>query len=182
VNGVLILERRPIATFEETLETEHGEELRRTKRRCTVEVYEPVDGEPATLYELGVPVVEPGGKWSYSGRPKGRLNAERDNVNAAYLRDLRTFVYNHMYAQVTPEDTEERWVEEATSDEKVSDEAISDFKTKKFGFDAVAEDPFNRDANAAALADGRTVIPSRGLAKGQRENLKSRGLLPGAGV
>src|SRR4029077_1138524 len=64
-----------------------------------------------------------------------------------------------------------------TSDKKVTDAALADFKTKKFGSDAVAEDPFNRDANAAALTDGRTVIPKHGLSKGQRENLKERGLL-----
>ena len=63
------------------------------------------------------------------------------------------------------------------SDKKVTITGVVDFKTKKFGSDAVAEDPFNRDANAAALTDGRTVIPRHGLTKGQRENLKERGLL-----
>ena len=177
VNGVLVPERRPIAEFEETLITEHGDDLRPTRRKCKVEIYEPAEGETAMLYELGIPVVETGDKWHYSVRQKVPLNVDRDNVTPAYLRDLRTSVYNHMHRQVTPEDTEERWVEEATSDDKVTDEAIADFKEKKYGANAVAEDPFNPDANAAALTDGRTIIPRHGLTKGQRENLKKRGLL-----
>ncbi len=177
VNGVLVPERRPIAVFEETLFTEHGDDLKLTKRKCTVEVFEPSDGQTAMLYELDIPVVETGDKWHYSVRQKVPLNAERDNVPAAYLRDLRAFVFNHMHKLVTSEDTEEPWISAATSDDKVSDAALADFKEKKFGANAVAEDPFNIDANAAALTDGRTVIPRHGLTKGQRENLKERGLL-----
>ena len=59
---------------------------------------------------------------------------------AAYLRDLRAFVFNHMHEHVTSEDTEEFWISDATSDEKVTDAALADFKTKKFGANAVAED------------------------------------------
>lgn len=177
VNGASIPEQKPIAVFEETLLTEHGDDLKSTKRKCAVEIYQPHDGQPAMLYELGIPVVETGDKWHYSVRQKVPLNAERDNVPAAYLRDLRAFVFNHMHEHVTPEDTEEVWISDATSDKKVTDTALADFKEKKFGANAVAEDPFNRDANAAALTDGRTVIPRHGLTKGQRDNLKERGLL-----
>lgn len=177
VNDVVIPERTPLAEFEETLVTEHGDDLRATKRRCTVEVYKLVEGETAMLYELGIPVVETGDKWHYSVGQKVPLNMDRDNVTPAYLRDLRTYVYNHLHRGVSSEDTEDRWVEEATSDPKVTDEALTYFKRRKFGDSAVAEDPFNRDANAAALTDGRTLITKHGLTKGQRENLKERGLL-----
>lgn len=177
VNGETIPERRPVAEFEEILTTEHGDDLRPTKRKCKVEIYEPGEGETAMLYELGIPVVETGDRWHYSVRQKVPLNVDRDNVTPAYLRDLRTHVFNHMHPRVTPEDTEERWVEEATSDDKITEEAIADFKKKKYGDSAVAEDPFNPDANAAALTDGRTIIPKHGLTKGQRENLKKHALL-----
>ena len=177
VNGDLVPAQKPIAVFEETLLTEHGDNLKSTKRKCAVEIYQPQDGQAAMLYELGIPVVETGDKWHYSVRQKVPLNAERDNVPAAYLRDLRAFVFNHMHEHVTSEDTEEFWISDATSDKKVTNAALADFKTKKFGANAVAEDPFNRDANAAALTHGRTVIPKHGLSKGQRENLKERGLL-----
>ncbi len=177
VNGEVVPEGKPIAVFEETLLTEHGDDLKSTRRKCAVEIYQPKNGHAAMLYELGIPVVETGDKWHYSVRQKVPLNAERDNVPAAYLRDLRAYVFNHMHRRVTPEDTEEAWISDATSDDKVTDAALADFKMKKFGANAVAEDPFNRDANAAALTDGRTVIPKHGLTKGQRDNLKDRGLL-----
>jgi hypothetical protein len=90
---------------------------------------------------------------------------------------VRVFVFNELHKKVVPEDTTTPWVEEATSDPKVSDGAIAEFKRKKYGDDAVAEDPFNRDANGAALSAGRTLIPSHGLTPGQRENMKQRGLL-----
>ena len=82
-----------------------------------------------------------------------------------------------MHRQVTPEDTAERWVEEATSDGNVTDEAHRRLQGEEVRRDGVAEDPFNRDANAAALTDGRTLIPNHGLTKGQRENLRGRDLL-----
>ena len=52
--------------FEETLVTEHGDDLRPTKRKCRVEIYDPREGETATLYELGIPVVETGDRWDCS--------------------------------------------------------------------------------------------------------------------
>jgi hypothetical protein len=177
VNGLAVPSREPIAVFQETLATELGDELRSTRRKCAVELYEVGEGETAMLCELGIAVVETGDKWHYSVGQKVPLNVDRDNVTPAYLRDLRTYVFNHMHGQVAPEDMEDAWVEQATSDDKVTDEAIADFKRKKYGEHAVAEDPFNRDANAAALVAGRTVIPGHGLTKGQRENMKNRGLL-----
>ena len=125
--------QKPVAVFEETLLTEHGDDLKSTRRKCAVEIYQPHDGQAAMLYELGIPVVETGDKWHYSVRQKVPLNAERDNVPAAYLRDLRAFVFNHMHEHVTSEDTEESWISDATSDEKVTNAALADFKTKKFG-------------------------------------------------
>lgn len=177
VNGVHVPERQSIATFEETLLTEQGDDLRPTKRKCVVEIYEPAVGEAASLYELGIPVVETGDKWHYSVKQKVPLNVDRDNVTPAYLRDVRVVVFNHMHHHVTAEDTEESWVDEATSDSKVTDKALADWKDKKHGKDAVAKDPFNRDANGAALADGRPLIEPHATTKGQRKNLKERGML-----
>jgi hypothetical protein len=181
VNDEEVPHRRPIAVFEETLATEKADEkgnLRPTQRKSGVEIYEVAEGEIAMLFELGIPVVETGDKWHYSVQQKVPLNVDRDNVTPAFLRDLRTYVFNHMHKQINEDDTEAEWVNEATSDEKVTLEALADFKKKKYGEDAVAEDPFNPDANAAAMVDGRTVIPKHGLSQGQRENLKKIGLLP----
>lgn len=74
------------------------------------------------------------------------------------------------------------WTEEASSDDKATPEALGTFKKQKYGENAVAEDPLNPDANAAAGVDGRTLIPSHGLTKGQRANLKKHGPTAGKGV
>lgn len=180
VNGESISPRTPFASFEETLATEIGDDkgdLRPTRRKTTVQVFEVQPGETAMLYELGIPVVETGDKWHYSVGQKVPLNVDRDNVTPAYLRDLRVYVFNMLHKKIDADDTEQPWVNEATSDEKATSEALATFKKEKYGTNAVAEDPFNPDANAAALVDGRTVIPSHGLTPGQRQNLKREGFL-----
>ena len=41
VNGAVVPPQKPIAVFEETLVTEHGDDLKSTRRRCAVEIYQP---------------------------------------------------------------------------------------------------------------------------------------------
>lgn len=181
VNGKSLVHRTPLARFTEKLATEAANdagELRPTVRKTEVHLYEPLPGETPMLYELGIPVVETGDKWHYDVRQKVPLNVDRDNVTPAYLRDLRVYVFNSMADKIGEDDTEAAWVNEATSDDKATDDALTTFKELKYGINAVAEDPFNPDANAAALVDGRTVIPKHGLSSGQRDNLKRVGILP----
>jgi hypothetical protein len=130
-----------------------------------------------TLYELGIPVVQTDDKWHVNIQQKVPLNSDRDNVTPAYLRDVRVSVFNHMHQHITEEDTEATWINEATSDETCTDEAAETFRVKKYGEKSVASDPFNREADAEAHAHGYTVIPGRGLTRGQRENLKRAGTL-----
>jgi hypothetical protein len=185
VNDEIIAPRTPSVIFEETLATEIADDkgdLRLTRRKTQVELFEVLPGETATLFELGIPVVETGDRWHYSVKQKCPLNVDRDNVTPAYLRDLRVYVLNHVHQKIAPEDTTTPWVEEATGDDKVSPHALRTFKEQRYGENAVAEDPFNRDANAAALTDGRTLIPTHGLSKGQRDNLKNNGLLISSSV
>lgn len=180
VNGKVIESRVPFASFQETLATEISDangDLRPTRRLTNVQLFEVLPGETAMLYELGIPVVETGDKWHYSVCQKVPLNTDRDNVTPAFLRDLRVHVFNYMHPKINEFDTESPWVNEATSDEKCEHEALEDFKTKKYGKNSVALDPFNPEANCEAAAQGFTVIPSHGLSKGQRENLKKHELL-----
>jgi hypothetical protein len=180
VNGEVIPGRTPLRTFKEKLSTEvAGEDgvPRKSVRLCEVQVYEPMLGEEPMLFELGIPVVETGDKWSYNVLQKVPLNVDRDNVTAAYLRDLRVCVFNHMHEQVTGDETMAPWVSDATSDGKCSAEAVEDFRTKKFGDKSLAFDPSNPEANNEAVAKGYTLIPARGLTPGQRQNLYDAGTL-----
>lgn len=180
VNGSLIGPRSPMRVFTTKLRTEiagEGGALRATTRTCEVHVYEPRPGETPMLYELGIPVVETGDRWHYDVRQKVPLNVDRDNVTPAYLRDLRTAVLNEMHALITPDDTTAPWVNEATSDGACAPEAAERFRVLRFGERSLAAHPTNAEANAEAVAHGYTLIPARGLTRGQRENLYSAGTL-----
>lgn len=177
VNGDEVPVRKPIHTFECQLPTEMGDDLRPTRRITKVEIYNAVESEIPMLYELGIPVVETGDRWHYNVCQKVPLNVDRDNVTPAFLRQVRVAVFNEMHTRIEDDDTITPWVEEATSDERCSDEAAETFRKRKYGDKSVSLDPTNPEANAEATANGFIVIPSRGLTKGQRANLKAAGVL-----
>lgn len=177
VNGEEIPHREPLDVLEYQLPTEIGDELRRTVRNTEVQIYEPSGDEVAMLYELGIPVVETEDKWHVSVQQKVPLNTERTNVTPSYLRQVRVAVFNHMHRQIEEEDTTSTWVNEAASDPKCDPEAATTFMHKKYGENSVASDPSNPEADGKAMANGWTVIPSRGLTSGQRDNLKASGSL-----
>jgi hypothetical protein len=180
VNGEEIPRREPIHRFECPLSTEIGETLKPTIRNTTVEIYEVRAGEPAMLYELGIPVVETEDRWSYSIQQKVPLNSDRDNVTPAFLKSVRVAVFNEMHNRISEEDTEAAWVNEATSDKNCTAQAVETFRVKKYGEQSVAHDPFNAEANAEAVSHGYTLIPAHGLSKGQRTNLYEAGTLQSA--
>jgi hypothetical protein len=177
VNGAEMAHREELSSWEETLPTVIGEDLRPTRRKAHVRIYEAKEGETPMLYELGIPVVETGDRWHVSIGQKVPLNTERDNVTPAFLREVRVSVVNNMYEELTEEDTESGWVNEATSDKRCENDAAEDFRIKKYGENSVASTPGNPEADAKAVAEGYTLIPSRGLTGGQRENLKEAGTL-----
>ena len=106
LNGREIPARHPIARAEATLATEiadaHGF-LRPTKRATVIEIFEPQVGETAALYEMGIPVVETGDRYHVNVLQKVPLNADRDNVPPAFLRDVRALVLNEMATDLTGE-------------------------------------------------------------------------------
>lgn len=177
VNGKIIEQRRPIKVFNEALQTEIGDDLRKSVRQCEVQIFSPLTGEVPMLYELGLPVVETGDKWHVNVMQKVPLNVDRDNVTPAFLRSVRTFVLNNMHDQIKEEDTTSTWVNEAASDERCIAPALQTFRIQKYGEKSVALDPTNPEANSEAAAHGYTVIPARGLTSGQRENLYKNNLL-----
>lgn len=177
VNGESISGREPIHCFDCALQTEIGDDLRKSIRTTEVQVFEPLADETPMLYELGIPVVETGDKWHYNIKQKVPLNIDRDNVTPAFLRSVRVAVFNEMHNRISEDDTTQTWVEEASSDKNCSDDAAETLRVKKYGEKSVAFDPTNPEANNEAVAHGFTVIPSRGLTSGQRDNLKRAGTL-----
>src|SRR5271168_1025787 len=68
-NGDLLLPRKPLRTFEASLETPVADDqgvMKLRVRKIVVGIYEPLPGETPSLYEMGLPVVETGDKWHVS--------------------------------------------------------------------------------------------------------------------
>jgi hypothetical protein len=97
-----------------------------------VDIYEPLPGETAMLYEMGMPVVETGDKFHVNVQQKVPLNMDRDNVTPGYLRDVRTLVVNAMHEQLDETDANATFVNEALADEQASPEAVKKALDLKF--------------------------------------------------
>jgi hypothetical protein len=183
-NGVEIPHREPLRTFTETLQTEIADEdgqLKRSMRAGQVRVYEVLEGEKATIYEMGIPVVATGDRWHVSVEQKVPLNVDRDNVTPAYLRDLRRAVLNHCHDLLTADASAEKWTDDALADEKVTPEAVNALLDLRFGEKRVSYDPSDREANGIAASEGYTVIAARTLSKDAWVNVRAAGALTPAG-
>ena len=175
INGKTLVDVGPIKTIEATLPTEISDEdgmLRRSARKCTVDIYEPIDGGVAMLYELGIPVVATGDRWSVSVGQKVPLNLDRDNVTPGYLRDVRTLVVNAMHDKLTEDDGNATFVNEALGDDDVAPEAANKALDLKFTKKRAIWDPNDPEANMNLESQGYTLIKGGQLTKDQWANAK----------
>lgn len=177
VNGGLISPRIPLRTIEATLATEVADAegiLRRSSRKTTIDIFEALAGEVPSVYEMGIPVVESGGgdKYHYCVQQKVPLNADRDNVTPAYLREIRTLVLNAMYQEVKQEEATAPWVRDAAEDEDVSKEAMEHVITERFGEKRVIFDPSDQEGTKMAVSQGYQVITPGSLSKEEWSNVK----------
>jgi len=88
VNGDLLPNRIPVRVFQATLPTVVADAdgiLKRTRRRTSIRVFDPRPGEPPSVYEIGIPVVETGDRWHVDIGQKVPLNMDRDNVQPSYF-------------------------------------------------------------------------------------------------
>lgn len=156
--------------------------MKPTTRRTIVQVYEPEPGEVATLYEMGIPVVETGDRFHVNVGQKVPLTLDRDNVTPAYLRAIRVAVLNATHDRITGEDATKTWVKEACSDHHIEDAAVCRTMTLRFGERAVAYDPSDPEANKRAVADGRQVVHGGNLSALEWDMARRAGALPAAGT
>jgi hypothetical protein len=175
VNGEELPKRTALKTVEATLATEIADDegtLRRSSRKTTVNVYEPLPGEVAMLFEMGIPVVETGDKFHVDAQQKVPLNMDRDNVTPAYLRDIRTLVVNAMHDRLTEDDGNATFVNEALGDENVAPEAANKALDLKFTKKRAIWDPSDPEANMNLESQGYTLIKGGQLTKDQWANAK----------
>lgn len=156
-----------LRSFEVSLPTEIADEegiLKRTTRKTTVEVVEPLSEKPM-LYEMGIPVVEIDVPWDINIGQKVPLNMERTNVTPAYGRKLHTAVLDNCTDLITRDVASEGWATDALVDAKP--EVVAEVVATRFGKNAVIYDPSNPESNKIAVERGAPVIHGRTFTKEQ---------------
>jgi hypothetical protein len=172
-NTELLLPREALATFNIALATTIGDEngyIRPTTRKTDVVIYEPLEGEEAHVYEMGIPVVPTGDKWHVDVQQRVPLNRDRDNVTPAYLKILRTMVVNAMYERIPEEEAQGTWVVEAVKNKHIEQEAYDDIQKKRHGENAVIHDMNEPEATARSQAEGRPIIYGRSMSEDEFDN------------
>jgi hypothetical protein len=182
-NGDRLLPRKPIRTFEASLETLVADDqgvMRPRVRKAQVGLFEPLPGETPALYEMGLPVVESGDRWHVNVGQKVPLNRDRDNVKPSYLQAVRVAVLNAAHDLLTTdEEATQGWVKLAGADPRCSDEAIKHLVRLRFGDKVAAPDPSDTEAMKRFVSQGGTIVA--GLSKGEWANVRRSGAAPPAG-
>lgn len=181
-NGETIAPRLPIRTFRSrlpSLTANEAGDMVHTYRVGTVALHEVREGERATIYELGIPVVEYDGEWHADVGQKVPLNIDRDNVTPAFLRDLRTAILDNAFMDLPAEAARSGWVKDALP--RASDDAVKDVITKRYGEKAVAFDMSDPEGTKIAVAEGYTVVHGGSMSKGEWERVRELDLLKPAG-
>jgi hypothetical protein len=183
-NGDVVLPRKPIHTFQASLETQIADSkgvMRPTTRKAVVSLYEPLPGEVPALYEMGLPIVDLTDKWHVNVHQKVPLNRDRNNVKPAYLKAVRTLVLNEMLNSLTEDDANADWVRQASSDPNCSEEAIKKVLNLRFGDKFAAFDPNDKEAGKNWVAQGGTLVYGPMLSPQEWKKAKEAGAIQSAG-
>ncbi len=183
-NGVPLTPRLPLETFNATLPTEVASAdglLRRAQRETVIRLHALLPGETATLYEMGIPVVETGDRWHYDIGQKVPLTLDRENVPPGFLRQVRVAVFNRMHTQLAAEDVNSEWAETAIASPECGAEAVESYVSKRFGEKRVSFDPSDPEANKLAVSKGYTVVHGGMMSAGAWQNAKSASAILPAG-
>jgi hypothetical protein len=185
-NGVYLPQHKELASFEMTLPTVLADEeghLKRTRRKTTVTVYEPIEkGVSGWLYEMGVPVAPMGDdKFDVDIGQKVPLGLDKTGVSPSYLRQVRVEVLNHTHHLLTEDDAKSNWVDEGTDDERCSNEAITQTMELRYGPKRVVYDPNDPEAFNSGISKGYAGVYGGAHSKGQWENIRRAGAIKPAG-
>jgi hypothetical protein len=97
--------------------------LRPTKRKTTIRLFKVAEGQPAWLYEMGIPVVNLPEDLPYHVdiAQKVPSNTERDNVSPAFMRRVYAAVVNATHEEITNEaQATASWVTTALDSKDIS--------------------------------------------------------------
>jgi hypothetical protein len=183
-NGQELAPRAEIAGFRWVLRTEvAGPDgfLRWADRGTNVHLYKALPGEKAFIYEMGIPIVETGDKWHYDIAQKVPLTVDRENVQPAFLGQVRVGAFNRMHKELAGEDMNREWVEMAVASPDCSGEAMESYLGKRFGEKRVSFDLSDAEANKLAVSQGFTVVHGAMMSAAAWKNAKLANAIQPAG-
>jgi hypothetical protein len=184
INGVPLEARASVRALPARLQTEKSNPagfLRRVERTTQISLYEPLPGEPALLYEMGIPIVETGDQWHYDVAQKIPLTLDRENVAPSFLRDLRLAVFNQMHEHLDAESMNQSWVSQAIAQTQCQPGAVRTYLERRFSDRHVAYDPSDPEANKLAVSQGYVVVTGPMMSPGAWKNAKKAGAILPAG-
>jgi len=158
------LEREIICTLPTELADAEGV-LRRTHRKATVRCYNLANGEPAMIYEMGIPVCEHDCAFHVDVQQKVPLTIDRENVTTQFLREMRTAVFNATHTLLDSEEVNHEWAQTAIESGDAKPEAVRDYMGKRFGELRASYDMSDPEANNKAVANGYTLVHGSMLSK-----------------
>ena len=184
-NGEIVPPRSTAREFKAQLQTthsnEHGE-LRPTKRITVVRLHAVGEGECATLYEMGIPVVSLGDdRWHIDIQQKVPLGLDRDNVPPAYLRTLRAHVANNTNDLLVESDASSLWLRDATEHKIATRDTMNTYLDLGFGKNRVTRDPRDPESTNKAQGQGYQVVEGGSLTAAQWVNVKEHQVIRSSG-
>src|SRR6185437_1275228 len=180
LNGEAVPSRQPIRTAEATLPTEFSDasgDLRKTERKTRIDIYPVADGEVASIFELGIPVVETGDVFHYDVRQRIPLPINRNNVHPSYLRRLRGAVLDVTADLLTAEQAANKGVTDGIASAKPQTRVA--VMTARFGEKRYVTD-FNREAGGELFAEGHTPVPPNAFDAETWKAIKEAGAIQSA--
>lgn len=155
--------------------------LRRTHRNTAVRCYNLANGEPAYIYEMGIPVCEHDCAFHVDVQQKVPLTIDRENVTTQFLREMRTAVFNATHNLLSSEEVNHEWAQTAIESGEAKPEAVRDYMGKRFGELRASYDMSDPEANNQAVAHGYTLVHGSMLTKAAWQNARGADAITPAG-
>jgi hypothetical protein len=155
--------------------------LRRTSRKTAVRCYNLSNGEPAMIYEMGIPVCEHDCAFHVDVQQKVPLTIDRENVSTKFLRAMRTAVFNETHTLLDSEAVNHEWAQTAIESGDAKPEAVRDYMEKRFGELRASYDMSDPESNNKAVANGYTLVHGSMLSKAAWENARGAEAITPAG-
>ncbi|MGE3853304.1 MAG: ATP-binding protein [Planctomycetota bacterium] len=170
INGEALPRREPVHVIEDSIQTEIFKEgtWRRPRRKTTIELLPVADGEPPTIFEMGIPVCALGWKQPFHANVRQRvpMNPRRDMTLPGYPEQIHKAALPALLPTMTQEEILTDWVGAVA--QKVPEDVQKDIINRGLGENVVRSVPAmgRRDFDADAPRFGLEPVDVRRLPGG----------------